>query len=213
MGCMRIFKLRCCFGSATSTEHCALRGQIPAQPSCSQQGNNQMLRYAPRSRVNERRIMKKYSKILSAGMLFLVFSQAHAGEVLFPQCPQKLPIAQQVVRGTPVDSWKIVNNTNTQYLRDIAISAGEHPKEQMVFQAPTETKKLSKGDMIYFHDYIVPSTSGIYNLVVCEYMNTGIFLVKKLPESVVRCEVKHINDVTVPERITIKCFDTPRKTK
>jgi len=56
-----------------------------------------------------------------------------------------------------------------------------------------------------------PDTSGKHDMwVVCEYMDSAAVLVQKLPENVMRCEVKYFNDVTVPNRVTIRCFDTPR---
>jgi len=150
---------------------------------------------------------------LASVALSLATLHVRAGEVTVLQCPQKLLI-QQVVGTFPLEGWKIVNSDNTQWLRGIGISAGEYPTEQTGFEIPTETKRLANGDVIYFHDHIIPFNSGIHDYwAVCGYVSADTFLVQKLPENVVRCEVKHLHDVTVPDRITIKCFDTPRKTK
>jgi hypothetical protein len=136
-----------------------------------------------------------------------------AGEVPVPQCPQKLAVSQSISSSVE-DDWKIVNSNNTHWLSGIGISAGEYPTEQTGFEISTKTKKLSKGDLIYFYDYVVPLPSGVHDYwIVCGYMNANTFLVHRIPEDVVRCEIKRINDITNSGKITVKCFDTPRDTK
>jgi len=143
--------------------------------------------------------------------LNLASLHVRAGEVPFPQCPQSLPI-QQVVKTHPVDGWKIVNNNNTQRLISIGISSEEYPAIQTGLDIPTE-EKLAKGDRIDHYE-TTPFVGGEHDYwAVCKYSDSDVVLVQKLPENVVRCEVKYYRDITPRDSITIKCFDSPRKAK
>ena len=152
--------------------------------------------------------MKKYSKILSAGMLCLVFSQAHPKDVSFPQCPQELPI-RQVVRTAPADGWEIIGDTDTQQLRSIGISFEEYPTIQTGLDIPDE-EKLPSGDVIA-HYYADAAGGGHDYWAVCGYSNSDVVLVQQLPQNIVRCEVKYQHNQVAPNKVTIKCFDTPRE--
>jgi hypothetical protein len=131
-----------------------------------------------------------------------------AGEIPVSQCPQQLSIQQQaLVQSVP--GWKIVNDKGPKWLKHIGISFWEYPTVQTGFNIPT-TEKLSKGGSIAHYD-TGPDTSGEHDYwAICQYMNSAVVLVHKLPENAVRCEVKYISDATISDRITIKCFDTPR---
>jgi hypothetical protein len=143
--------------------------------------------------------------------LYLVHACVLAGEVPVPQCPQQLPI-QQYALTQPADGWKIVNNRDPQWLTDISISFEEYPTVQTGFNIPT-TEKLPKGDHISHYE-TGPDTSGRHDYwAICQYMESAVILVQRLPENVRRCEVLYRADATVPDRITIKCFDTPRAEK
>jgi hypothetical protein len=75
------------------------------------------------------------------------------------------------------------------------------------------SEKLPKGDRISHYD-TNPLPTGLHNYwAICQYMSSAVVLVQKLPENVRRCEVLYRNDVTVPDRVSIKCFDTPRAKK
>ncbi|MDR2014435.1 MAG: hypothetical protein LBP99_02260 [Azoarcus sp.] len=151
---------------------------------------------------------KTLTSMLSA--LCLAPVVAVAVEVSVPQCPQKLPI-QQEIREQQADGWKIANNTSTRWLKGIAISAWEYPVVQGLM-IPTD-EKLPKGDIIGHYE-TSPDTSGEHDFwVICHYMDSAAVLVQRLPENVRRCEVLYRNDVTVPDRVIIKCFDTPRAKK
>ena len=109
----------------------------------------------------------------------------------------------------PVDGWKIVNNQNTQSLRSIGVSAGEYPATQSGLDKPTEEKRHN-GDSIA-HYQVFGDRLDFW--AVCAYTQSDVVLVQELPANIVRCEVKYRNDHIAPDRVTIKCFDTPRKTK
>ncbi|MCL2160590.1 MAG: hypothetical protein FWH56_01685 [Betaproteobacteria bacterium] len=134
-----------------------------------------------------------------------------AGEVSVPQCPQQLPIQQQV-QTQAVDGWKIVNNNDPQWLEYIGISFLEYPTVQTGLDIPT-TEKLPKGDYITHYETGSATSEEHDYWAICQYMKSAVVLVQKLPKNVVRCAVKYINDVTVPNRVSIKCFDTPRAKK
>jgi hypothetical protein len=143
--------------------------------------------------------------------LYLVHACVLAGEVPFPQCPQQLPI-QQSAYEHQTDGWKIVNNKTPQRLEGIAISSWEYPVIQTGFDVPTD-ERLSNGNLIGHYE-TGPDTSGEHDYwAVCVYMKSAVVLVQRLPENVRRCEVLYHNDVKIPDRITIKCFDTPRAEK
>jgi len=143
-------------------------------------------------------------------VLTLVSLHVSGAEVDFPQCPKTLPI-QQVIQIDAENAWKIVNSSYSHHLQYIGISYGEYLPENGGMEIPV-TKKHPKYTIAHYDTS--PSTSGEHNLwAVCSYMNSAAVLIQKLPENVVRCEVKYMNDATVPDRVTIKCFDTARKTK
>jgi len=145
--------------------------------------------------------------------LALSFVSFHTGaeEISVPQCPQQLPIQQKTLT-QPADGWKVVNSEKSQWLEHIAISAWEYPTVQTGFNIPI-TEKLPKGDRIAHYE-TGPDTSGVHDYwVICQYMNSAVVLVQKIPENAMRCEIKYINDATVSDRITIKCFNTPRVKK
>jgi hypothetical protein len=151
-------------------------------------------------------------KNFSLAVFVLCFAPGYAvaAEVPVTQCPQQLPILQEALT-QQVDGWKIVNNKDPQWLRGIAISAWEYPAVQGLM-VPTD-EKLPKGDLIGHYE-TTPDTSGVHDYwAICQYMNSAVVLVQKLPMNVARCEVKRLNDVTVSDRITLKCFDTPRAKK
>ena len=143
--------------------------------------------------------------------LSLAFSHANAEEILFPQCPPEIPI-QQTVKGPSENGWNIVNNHNTQRLRGIGISAGEYPTVQTGLEIPTEEKNPDGDVIAHYQTPTLPNGEHDY-WAVCWFSQSDIVLVQKLPEYAVRCEVRHRNEPLAPDRVTIKCFDTPRKTK
>jgi hypothetical protein len=144
-------------------------------------------------------------------VLYFTFSYANAGEVPFSQCPQELAI-QQTVRTPPPDEWEIVNNNNDniQRLSGIGISAGEYPTRQTGFNIPMASVKYPGGDTV--SRYYTDGGSRDY-WAVCGYTHAKIVLVQKIPENAERCEVKYRDESFAPDRVTIKCFDTPREIK
>ena len=139
--------------------------------------------------------------------LCLVSLQAHAGEIPVPQCPRQLAIQQNVLT-QPEDGWKAVHNNDSQWLEQMVISVLEYNSPALSGIQKPFVQKLPKGNSIHHYDtYPIPSGHDYW--VVCQYMLSAVTLVRKLPENVMRCEVKYINDVMVPDRVTIKCFDTP----
>jgi hypothetical protein len=151
---------------------------------------------------------------VSLAGLCLAFSHANAGEIPFIQCPQELPVQQDVK--TPVsDEWNIAEEAYSRNsLEYILISMGKYPDRQTGFSVPSEGNYIPHvGDLIYY-DNLVPNKDGIHDYwAVCRYFASNIELVKKIPTNATRCEVKINSDVTVPDGVTIKCFNTPRKAK
>ena len=161
--------------------------------------------------------MKNHLKT-SLGVLFAVGGicfpvLANAKEVPFPQCPKTLAIQQKI--DTPMsEGWKLVYRDSSVPLKGYWIAAGEYPVKQRGFEIPSEEKKLSNGDVIVYHDDLLPPTGGQHDYwAVCQYHNTSAVLVQKIPENTIRCEIKILNNHLAEDRETIKCFDTPRKTR
>ncbi|MCL2591600.1 MAG: hypothetical protein FWD67_12215 [Betaproteobacteria bacterium] len=156
--------------------------------------------------------------------LCLLSTGSIAAELPIEQCPSKLTVKQSIL--SPVnDGWKAVGSEVPIHISAISISLGEYTFDSLGNfsdvqngnpQAPSEIKKLRNGDQIfYYDDFDIPTniSDGSDYWILCGYHNSRVILTHKIPENATRCEVKHLHDVTVPDRITIKCFDTPRKTK
>jgi hypothetical protein len=91
-------------------------------------------------------------------------------------------------------------------LRGIGFSAWEYPAIQPGLLIPSAEKKQKNGDRKIFYDYLIAVNEPHDYWAVCVYRDTSIILVRKLPETVVRCEVDYPNRRTA---ITFRCFDTP----
>ena len=151
-------------------------------------------------------------KLLTLLPALFLCSLAQAGEVPFPQCPVSLRVTQ-TAQADAVDTWKTVNNDSSHWLAHIGISTGEYPVKQTgLDRADNEEKHRGYG---VAHYSTPPFERGGHDYwVVCDYSQSAVVLVKKLPENVVRCEVKYLNNYTaIEDSVTIKCFDTPRKTR
>jgi hypothetical protein len=138
----------------------------------------------------------------------LAANRVNAAEVSFPQCPQKLTIRQEN-QSTVEDGWKIADAETPNSLEYISIASGEYPIKQTGFDIPDGKRKSAHGDVtVYFE--VIPALGGIHDYwAVCRYHSTSIVLVQQIPENARRCEVTIRNDVLAPDRVTIKCFDTP----
>ena len=143
---------------------------------------------------------------LATCVLLFATSQINAKEVSFPQCPQK-QLIRQVVETHPIDGWKIINSHDTQSLRSIGVSAGEYPAVKAGLDKPIEEKQPN-GDVVAHYE-VFGDKADFW--AVCAYTYSHVVLTQKLPANIVRCEVKYRNDHLAPDRVTIKCFDTPRK--
>jgi hypothetical protein len=162
--------------------------------------------------------MKGYHKCLPVmvltfvGMGFAV-PYANAGEVAFPQCPQSLPIVQYA-KTRVEDGWKLVNNTETRLLEHIGISFDEYPTVQTGFNIPAAEKDLPNGDAVSYYEINSNSVSEYHHYwAICTYFESAVITVQELPDNVKHCEVKYRNDHLAPDRVTIKCFDTPLEIK
>ncbi|MDR1423049.1 MAG: hypothetical protein LBI92_00320 [Azoarcus sp.] len=160
--------------------------------------------------------MKPYSKTLAPMAVTLAVlgfaGHVNAAEVVVPQCPQKLTVRQEN-QSTVGDGWKVADAAPPNALEYIAIAAGEYPVKQTGFNIPAGEKKGDRGDVIVYYE-TGPALGDIHDYwAVCGYHATSIVLVQKIPENAKHCEVTYRNDVTAPDRVTIKCFDTPRKLK
>jgi hypothetical protein len=145
-----------------------------------------------------------------AGLCF-ASSDVNAGEVPFPQCPQKLSV-QQNLKSTVSDGWKTVDQNPPASLAYISVSAGEYPIEQTGFNVPSGEEKMSNGDVVVYFDELIPNSRGIHNYwIVCRYYDTSIELVQKIPENVTRCEFTALSKHLSPVSVTIKCFNTPQE--
>jgi hypothetical protein len=160
-------------------------------------------------------IMKTYCLYAStlaftfAGMCF-ASSDVNAGEVPFPQCPQKLSV-QQNLKSVVSDDWKPVDQNPPASLAYISVTAGEYPIEQTGFNVPSGEEKMPNGDVVVYFDELIPNFRGIHNYwIVCRYYDTSIELVQKIPENVTRCEFTALSKHPSPISAMIKCFDIPR---
>jgi hypothetical protein len=119
-------------------------------------------------------------KTLSSTVFALCFSSvcAVADEVSVSQCPQQLPIQQEVLMQR-VEGWKIVNNKTPQRLEGIAISSWEYPVVQGLM-IPTD-ERLSNGNLIGHYE-THPDTSGEHDYwAICQYRESAVVLVQRLP--------------------------------
>lgn len=149
--------------------------------------------------------------ILLSNVLCLVSSHSSAGEVSFPQCPEKLTI-QQNNKSSINNGWKAVDSIDEHNLKGVYFSYGEYPTQQTGFIIPSEEKKFPKGVTVVYFDYLSSSKNDYAHWAACHYTGSFVVLTQKLPENVVRCE-SVIDMKKNTGRYTTKCFDTPRKTK
>jgi hypothetical protein len=136
----------------------------------------------------------------------LISFHAQAAEVPIPQCPAKIVVKQEV--NSPIENdWKVANDNRGYSLKYIGFSDLEYPTIQTGLLIPSEEKK-QKGTRKFFYDYLSPPPNEPHDSwVVCAYRDTSIVLVRKLPETVARCEVDYPYDTR--HAITFRCFDTP----
>jgi len=154
-----------------------------------------------------------FSALLMPACFGLVSWQVNAGEIPFPQCPQELSIKQEIQ--SPVgDGWEKTSSTTSLPLTGLYFTFGDYSDKRTGSLKPTKEKKLSNGDLMIFFDYLGGSQSERFTYwATCYYADSAVQLTQKLPGNIVRCEVTHRNDVLAPDRITIKCFNTPRTKK
>jgi hypothetical protein len=132
---------------------------------------------------------------------------AQAAEAPIPQCPAKIMIKQEINSKVEND-WKVANDNHGSYpLRGIGFSSWEYPAIQTGLLIPSEEKK-QKGARKVFYDYLIAVNEPHDYWAVCAYRDTSIVLVRKLPETVARCEVDYPYDTR--HAMTFRCFDTPR---
>jgi hypothetical protein len=167
-------------------------------------------------------------KSQSGGVLFAFASlccvalQAEAGEVAVEQCPQTLNV-QHILKSPVENEWKTVIREDPLPLEIIGISFSEISGDPKGFQAPGERKVLQNRDEILY--YLTENAGRTYYTevgeiykyywAVCWYTGGIASLTKIIPETAKRCEVMYFASPHLPDkdRATIKCFDTPRKTK
>jgi hypothetical protein len=163
---------------------------------------------------------KSFARALLFAGLCLAALQVSAGEVPVEQCPQTLAV--QHILETPVsDGWKTVITNDPLRLKIIGISHGEIPVEQTGANAPEQHKILPNGDEIFYYitkfagAYHTEEGTRYYNYywTVCNYASPSIYLTRKIPGNAKRCEVLYRSDPLATDKISIKCFDTPRKKK
>jgi hypothetical protein len=167
--------------------------------------------------------MKNISKMFVFAGLCYAALQAEAREVAVEQCPQSLNV-QHILKSPVGNEWKTVIREDPLPLEIIGISWGEIPVEQTGSNIPEEHKILpNKDEIAYYH---LRKSGRIYytetgemrykhHWAVCRYLGEIVYITKKIPETAERCEVKSYASPHLPgkDRATIKCFDTPRKTK
>ncbi|MDR3158479.1 MAG: hypothetical protein LBU11_05615 [Zoogloeaceae bacterium] len=138
----------------------------------------------------------------------LIYFHAQAAEKPIPQCPAKIKVKQEADSKIE-NGWKAANHIAGEYrLQDIGFSYLEFPAVQSGLLIPSEGKKLKGGTRTVFYDYLIAENEPHDYWAVCEYWGTSIVLVRKIPETIVRCEVNHPDDPFAS--ITFRCFDTPR---
>ena len=141
--------------------------------------------------------------------LCLLSPQAQSGQVLIHQCPASIEVQQNI--SSHADGWKVSTaepGNKTHALKGIYFSPDEYPADSCC-DIPSEKKTLPRGDTVSYFDYIEPKKFDFW--YVCGYEDTTVVLARKVPDNVVRCEVKY-SDFPIQPRVTsFKCFDTPRK--
>jgi hypothetical protein len=146
------------------------------------------------------------SVALACASSCLIALHAQAAEVLIPPCPAKIVVKQEV--GAQIENgWKIVNDNRGYFLEYIGFSDWEYPAIQTGLLIPSAEKK-QKGARKAFYDDLIVKNEPHDSWAVCTYRDTSIVLVRKLPETVARCEVDYPYDTH--HAITFRCFDTPR---
>ncbi|MDR1423048.1 MAG: hypothetical protein LBI92_00315 [Azoarcus sp.] len=158
--------------------------------------------------------MKKHSKTLVFACLGLsvAFSHANAGEIPFPQCPNKLIIKHEI-QSFVNDEWETTNGKEEHALEGMYISFGDYSDKNTGHVKPSEEKRRKNGDLSIFWDIGDSSRHKGFNFwATCKYKNSSAILTRKLPENVSYCTVQVFkNGGPIAEEV--KCFDTPRKTK
>ena len=151
-------------------------------------------------------------KLLTLLPTLFLCSLVQAGEVPFPQCPQTLTIKQDA-NSSVSGEWEITNSIEELPLEGARFTYGDYSEKQTGSLIPTEEKKLSNGDLIIYYDYLSSKKSDNFALwATCHYVDSAVILTRKLTKDITRCEVRRFNNGE-PVRETIKCFDTPRKTR
>jgi hypothetical protein len=159
--------------------------------------------------------MNKYPEIfqrialICAGVC-LIYFHAQAAEKSIPQCPATIRVKQEV-NSKIENGWKAADSERAgEYqLQHIGFSYLEFPVVQSGFLIPSEEKELKRGAAKVFYDYLIAVNEPHNYWAVCTYGDTSIVLVRKIPETVVRCEVNYPNDPPFAT-VTFHCFDTPR---
>jgi hypothetical protein len=138
----------------------------------------------------------------------LISFQAQAAEVPIPQCPEKIKVKQEADSQNE-NGWKAADAVVGGYrLQHVGFSYLEFPAVQSGLLISSEGKKLKGGARRVFYDHLTVINEPHDYWAVCTYRNTSFVLVRKIPETIVRCEVDYPNDSFAS--ITFRCFDTPR---
>jgi hypothetical protein len=127
-----------------------------------------------------------------------VVLQANAGEIPFPQCPQKLNVQQSIqqnIQEPEVTGWKPVNRNGAAPLWGLGIASSDHITKGTGLDIPSGEKKLPGGDVIVYYD-LPPASGGIHDYwAVCRYHETTVELVQKIPNQARRCEIRIFNEI------------------
>jgi hypothetical protein len=138
----------------------------------------------------------------------------NAKEIAVPKCPGKVT-ARQEIKLPMADGWKAVNDKGAYTLYSIFLSRGEYPAKQTELLTPDDERERlwpSSDSMISYYDNLPPDADGVRDYwMVCDYTRASVAVVKKLPQNIVRCEVRYALRPAQGEEISLRCFDKPRK--
>jgi hypothetical protein len=123
-------------------------------------------------------------------------------------------MVQQKIKSSLASDWKTMDSSGIHLLRAVTFSFLENRDTHTGYLIPSGGEGLPDGGRIVHYDALAASESGFHDYwIVCQYQKTKVILTRKIPENIVRCEVRYTHAQTFDESISdeakVRCFDTP----
>jgi len=99
------------------------------------------------------------------------------------ECPPVISVKESLEQPHP-DAWIALQDNSTRYLAGVTFFDGD-PKANMSI-APTRDSPVSGRDRVALWRF---GSSGVPVWLGCRYLDTGVFLTRKLPASYKECRV------------------------